>query len=773
MDAEFQSNYRLRVKIYNTTERYEVPLKIQPASGDSQNPLYQIQFQNDPQFSFKVVRRSTGTVLFDTNVSNSKFIFADQYLTLSWKPASENVYGIGENEQHSFKHNFNDNITYGLWARDQPPAYTANMYGVHPYYTVLENDGNSHSVAIVNSNAQQFSMMGGPVIQYTTTGGILDFYFFLGPTPEDTVAQYTEAVGRPQIPPYWALGFQLCRYGYNTLDNMKAAVNRTAFHGIPHDVQYGDIDIMRNALDFTYNTEKFGGLPEYIKELKSRGIKFVTILDPCISTGEDPQQYKPLGLGNQMDVWMKRSDGTPTVGRVWPQAPVYFPDYSKNETREWWIELVKEFHDLLEYDGLWIDMNEPANFVDGDLNGCPANNLNNPPFVPKIEGGWLAAKTSCPDNIQAAGRHYDVHSLYGWFMSEPTLAGTRAGTGKRALVLSRSTFLGSGHWVAHWLGDNWSKWDNLHYSIIGMLTFNHFGVPFVGADICGYFNNADAQLCQRWMELGAFYPFSRNHNGFDYTDQDPGAYGEAVAESSKKALTVRYTLLPYLYTLFFWSASKGGTVTRALWHEFPTDPNTYSIDTQFMWGSGLVVSPVLTEGAVKVDAYFPPKARFYDYYTGSELMTKGNVNLDAPLDHINVHLRGGQILPIQEPAVNTEISRKNPLGLIVALDGNEKAEGYMFYDDGDSIGTIENGEYFYGKYSVEGGKLTGTVEENGYPEMGSKKLENVRLLGVVGGVTRVTVNGQQHTEFEVKASGEVLISGLGLNPTTTFILEWF
>lgn len=122
LDAEFQSSYRLHIKIYNTTNRFQVPLQINPTRlpGNSSEPLYTIQFQNDPVFSFKVVRRSTGAVLFETSQFHD-FIFADQYLTLSWRPASENVYGLGENEQKSFKHDFGKNLTWGLWSRDQPP----------------------------------------------------------------------------------------------------------------------------------------------------------------------------------------------------------------------------------------------------------------------------------------------------------------------------------------------------------------------------------------------------------------------------------------------------------------------------------------------------------------------------------------------------------------------------------------------------------------------------------------------------------------------------
>ncbi|XP_019467235.2 maltase-glucoamylase, intestinal-like, partial [Meleagris gallopavo] len=110
-------------------------------------------------------------------------------------------------------------------------------------------------------------------------------------------------------------------------------------------------------------------------------------------------------------------------------------------------------------------------------------------------------------------RHYDVHNLYGWAQTKPTLDALRSITKERGIVITRSTYPTSGQWAGHWLGDNTAAWDQMPKSIIGMMEFSLFGVSYTGADICGFFSDSEYELCARWMQLGAFYPFSRNHNG--------------------------------------------------------------------------------------------------------------------------------------------------------------------------------------------------------------------------------------------------------------------
>ncbi|NWY62327.1 MGA protein, partial [Chionis minor] len=810
LEVKYHSDHMLQFKIYDyANKRYEVPVQLNlPKSPESTTAgrLYDVTVQSKP-FGIQVRRRSTGTVIWDSQLPT--FTFSDMFIQISTRLASHYLYGFGETEHTMFRRDLNWK-TWGMFTRDQPPGYLLNSYGFQPFYMGLEEDGNAHGVLLLNSNAMDVTFQPTPALTYRTTGGILDFYMVLGPTPELVVQEYTALVGRPVMPPYWALGFQLCRYGYENDTEIATLVEDMKAAGIPYDVQYADIDYMERQLDFTLSP-RFTGLPALIDKIRSEGMRFILILDPAISGNET--DYPAFTRGLEKDVFIKWPNTNDIIyAKVWPDLPnvvvndsldwdtqvklyrahVAFPDFFRNSTAEWWTREIAEVYTnphnasrSLKFDGIWIDMNEPSSFVTGAVDGCRNQELNFPPYMPQLgsRGDGLAYKTLCMEGQQylpdgSPVRHYDVHNLYGWSQTKPTLDALRGLTKERGIVVTRSTYPSSGKWSGHWLGDNTAAWNQLDKSIIGMMEFSLFGISYTGADICGFFSDSEYELCARWMELGAFYPYSRNHNGKGSKRQDPVAWNSTFEEISRNVLNIRYSLLPYLYTLMYQANAHGSTVVRPLLHEFVEDKTTWEIYRQFLWGPALLISPVLEKGAVAVNAYLP-NARWYDYHTDEYIGFRGQYrNLPSPLDHINLHIRGGYILVQQSPANTTFYSRKNPLALIVALNDSQWAEGQLYWDDGVRIDAYEDGVYLLTSFMANRNVLEIKVLHQGYVDPNNLKFTQIKILGMTSPVREVTVlrNGEAIRSPHVvsyNSQKEVLqITGLELELGKDYTLEW-
>lgn len=375
--------------------------------------------------------------------------------------------------------------------------------------------------------------------------------------------------------------------------------------------------------------------------------------------------------------------------------------------------------------------------------------INYPPYTINNYQGDLAVHAVSPNATHHNGLlEYDVHNLFGYGILNATYnALLNVFPGKRPFIIGRSTFAGSGAVAGHWGGDNTSLWAYMFMSIAQALSFSLFGIPMFGVDTCGFNGNTDEELCNRWMQLSAFFPFYRNHNTIMAISQEPYIWN-SVIDATIAAQDIRFALLPYMYTLFHEAHTTGSTVMRALQWEFPNDPSLANAEAQFLLGPSILVTPVLAQGATAVHGVFPGNTggdseRWYDWYNQTEVLDQGaksgqNVTIDAPLGHIPVYVRGGSVLPLQprDDALVIRDARQKPWSVLVAMNGTQGAVGSLYLDDGESVTPNATRSV---DLSAGGGALTATGTGDFMDDKNA--LANVTVLGLDKAPGSVTLNG--------------------------------
>jgi alpha-glucosidase len=592
-------------------------------------------------------------VLDSTSLKVSFSEFSDRQIAqVSFGP-NVDLYGTGEVMGDLIR----NGTTVKLWNTDNYGYGKDNgqrLYQSHPWVLGVGENGKSFGVIADNTWKMEISL--GERITFSSEGPAFRVLVIEKDSPHEVMKELGKLTGTIELPPIWSLGFHQCRYSYYPDERVKSLADTMRLKNIPCDVIWMDIDYMQDFKIFTFDSIHFPNPKETNDYLHKNDFKSVWMIDPGIKAEKGFFVYDS---GEKINAWVQTRNDSVFLGKVWPGECV-FPDFTQSKVSKWWGGLYENFM-AKGVDGVWNDMNEPAVFETVDWTMPDSN------------------KHVGDENIKN-DIHLRYHNVYGMMMVESSRKGIiKSNPEKRPFVLTRSNFLGGHRYAATWTGDNNSSMKHLKQSIPMSLNLSLSGQPFNGPDIGGFAGNATPELYAHWIAVGAFYPFSRAHSTKGSINQEPWSFGEEVEIVSREALQRRYRLLPYLYTLFWESASTGIPVMRPVFFNNPAEKRLRTEQENFLLGSDLLIVPKWSENGQIPDGSW------------RNISINGEKSQNHKY-HPDVLIRPGAIVPLCNPIVSTNSFSLDTITLLVSLDSNLSAKGILYSDLGEGYG-YQDGEF--------------------------------------------------------------------------------
>jgi alpha-glucosidase len=573
----------------------------------------------------------------------------------------EHFYGFGEKNGPLDKRG----MSLRMWNSDKP-GYSETqdpLYQSIPFFIGLRGQ-TAYGLLNDNSFETVFEMGSVDPTRYDirAAGGEVDQFVVAGPGIDKVLERYTWLTGRMTLPPKWTLGYHQSRHGYHPDSVVKDLATEFRNRDIPCDALWLDIDYMDGFRSWTWSPTDFPDPKGLTTLLSSQGFHTVAIIDPGLKVDPGWSVYDDGLAGGY---YITQPDGQPYIGQVWPGDSVY-PDYTNPDARAWWADLTPALTDV-GVEGIWIDMNEPANFMS--------------------EHQWTVPNEMVGDGEGTTMTMAEIHNVYGSAMAWATYDGmVEHHTGKRPWVLTRAAYAGVQRWAASWTGDVPSTWPALASSLPMLMGMGLSGEPNVGTDAGGWVQGGDSELYARWMVLGAFSPFYRQHSEKNGGGKEPWNQGPEAEEIVRQANTWRYSVMPYLYTVFEESTRTGAPVLRPLVYTFQADGVAHTLDKQGMLGDALMVAPVVSQGASTHQVYFPA-GRWTEVFSGRVFEGPTFASFGVKLGAIPVFAREGSVVPMQQPMQHVDALPVDPLTLALypAPLGSPRAQNTFVVNEDDGM----------------------------------------------------------------------------------------
>ncbi|HLZ41585.1 MAG TPA: glycoside hydrolase family 31 protein [Candidatus Sulfotelmatobacter sp.] len=490
---------------------------------------------------------------------------------------------------------------------------------------------------------------------------VIDYYFLYGPEFDNIVAEYRDLTGQAPLFGKWAYGFWQCKNRYKSQDEILEVAKKYRDLHIPVDNLVQDWFWWNRKGEFVFN-KNYPDPKAMIDQLHNENFHLMISIWPFFEPGSANYDYmEKKGWFVDKFKYAKPPYHTDAMA-------VY--DATNPEARKYYWDQVNQGLFRIGADAWWMDTTEP------ETEGQEENILLNH----KLAAG-------------SGNRYVNVYPLLD---TQAVYQGQRgASDKKRVFILSRSAFAGSQrNAVTAWSGDINSDWFSFRRQIPAGLNFSLSGIPYWTTDIGGFVSGnptdpAYRELFIRWFQYGTFSPIFRVHGTRKPDENELWSYGPDAQAVLVNFDRLRYRLLPYIYSIAWKTTSESYTPMRPLVMDFRADPRAQDVGDQFLFGPAFLVNPV-TEPTAPTRPVYLPDAKWYDFWTGSEVAGGRMINAITPLDRLPLYVRAGSILPLGPDEQWSTEKPEDPIELRIypGADGD-----FTLYEDENDTYNYEKGVY--------------------------------------------------------------------------------
>jgi alpha-D-xyloside xylohydrolase len=471
----------------------------------------------------------------------------------------EKLFGCGE----SFTRLDKRGQKVNAWTRDAMGVQNELMYKPIPFFLSSAGYG-----IFVHTSAPVTFDFGKTYDSHNTiyTGDEnLDLFIFLG-EPKEILAEYTALTGRSPVPPLWSFGFWMSRITYKSEDEVRDVAAKLRQYRVPADVIHLDTGWFETdwRSNYQFSKTRFRDPAKMIADLKQQGFH-VSLWQYTYFTPKNELYPEIVSKGYAV----RNQGGT----QPFEDAVL---DMSNADGVRWYQSKLAALLKM-GVGAIKVDFGEGA-----PVNGQYASGRS----------GWYE------------------HNLYPLRYNKAVADVTRETTGEN-IIWARSAWAGSQRYPLHWGGDAENTDSAMAAELRGGLSFGLSGFTYWSHDVGGFVNKAPRDLYRRWLAWGVLTSHTRAHGA---PPREPWEYDEALTEDFRRALGLKYSLMPYILAQAKDSSARGFPLLRALFFEYPADPTSWTIDDEYMFGSDLLVAPLMESGEGR-RVYLPP-GEWIDYQTG-------------------------------------------------------------------------------------------------------------------------------------------------------------